>query len=103
MTEAVSIWSSMVGLHGWGSLSGWEGGLPLGLSLGLLGLSLVVVFTVPHAWTWLDVDSKDPASHGFGTTYSVIILKTLVAVMLLVLSIGVLMVNSSSPFLYFQF
>lgn len=87
MEEVGQVLSGLVGLNGLGSLATIQQGVTV-LPLIMLGLGLAIAFGLPNTWeiTWRF------------TFWQIIAL----AILLLV-SIGVMLVNTSSPFLYFQF
>ena len=103
MGETVAIWRSMVGLNGLGMEMAWEGSLPLGFVLGLLGVSMGMAFVARNTWEMLRMEEDEEVAPAFGETWTAMVVRTGLAVFLFAASVGVLMVNSSSRFLYFQF
>ncbi len=103
MSEATGVWQAMLGLNGLGADLGWDGALPLNAVLTLLGMAMAMAFALPNSWAILRMHEDEEVAPPFGLTWPVIILRTGIAVALFIVSVGVLMVNSSSPFLYFQF
>ncbi len=101
--QAMSIWSSMAGMRGFGWPVSWEGALPLGALMTLLGLAMTMAFVAPNTWQVLRMHEDEETVPVFGTSWPAVMIRTGVAVVLFVISVGVLLVNSSSPFLYFQF
>lgn len=101
--DAVNIWSGLIGLNGIGEAIRWNGALPLYASLILLGAALAFSFFMPNSWLILRMDEEPEDAPAFGSSWETIAVRTGVAVFLFVISAAVLMVNSSSPFLYFQF
>jgi len=103
MAEALHVWTGMIGLNGSGLALNWAGALPLGAALSLLCVSILIAFVMPNAWSILHMNEREETVPVFGKTLVGVLMRTAVAVALFGLSVGVLMVNSSSPFLYFQF
>lgn len=101
--DAVGIWRGLVGLNGWGGVIHWNGALPLYAILILLGATLVIAFFLPNSWSILRMNLEPEEASAFGSSWATILLRTGVALLLFLLSTAVLMINSSSPFLYFQF
>jgi len=103
MDQAVNIWAGMLGANGVDWPLQWGGALPFGISLFLLCLAMVIAFKMPNTWNILKMNEVAESSDVFGTTWPGVLFRTGIALFLFGLSIGVLMINSSSPFLYFQF
>lgn len=103
MSQAVDVWCGMIGLNGADGTVKWAGALPLETALLLLGMSLLIAFALPNSWAFLRMDDADEEASFLGATLGGVALRTAVAALLFILCVGVLMINSSSPFLYFQF
>jgi len=103
MTQTVDVWAGMVGLNGLGGTIAWDGALPLGFMLGLLSVTLVLAWFTPNTWQMLRMHESEEHVPAFGSTWPQVIWRTAAVLIIFVFSVGVLMVNSSSPFLYFQF
>lgn len=103
MGQALDIWAGLFGLNGLGEAIHWVGELPLGVGLGLLVFAMLLAFTMPNSWRILRMNESEESVPVFGATWGTIVARTSAILALFILSLGVLMVNSSSPFLYFQF
>lgn len=103
MTQTIDIWAGMIGLHGWGMSINWDGSLPFGFMIGLLSAALGIAWFTPNTWQILRMHESEEAAPAFGIAWPQIIWRTAAVIVIFVFSVGVLMVNSSSPFLYFQF
>ena len=84
LSEAGHIFAGMAGLNGLGSILAAEPGLPLIM----LGLALPLALLSPNTW---QINWRFSAG------------QIIALVVLLLISIGTMLVNTSSPFLYFQF
>ena len=103
MSQTMDIWSALFGFHGLGLQFSWDGALPLGFALILLGMSIALAWFAPNSWQVMRMDENAESAPAFGITWPQIIWRTAAVSALFIFSVGVLMVNSSSPFLYFQF
>ncbi|HMP71850.1 MAG TPA: MBOAT family protein [Kiritimatiellia bacterium] len=104
MEETLAIWRAMLGFSGAGWPMGWGDGLPLGFLLSLLGAACVLAFVAPNTWTILRVDEcEDCSGSVFGATWLGAVGRALILLALFGFGLAVLLVNQSSPFLYFQF
>lgn len=100
--QATGIWRGLIGLHGWGGWPAYEGPFPLMASLAFLVIVSVIAFTLPNSWNILRPDLED-APPAFGRTLVAAFSRGLAYAILFVLCVGTILINSSSPFLYFQF
>lgn len=103
MAQAFDVWRGMLGLNGTGWIVSWSGALPLQASLTLLGMALVIAFALPNSWSLLRMDDADEEASFLGESLGGVVARIAAAALLFMLCVGVLMINSSSPFLYFQF
>jgi alginate O-acetyltransferase complex protein AlgI len=103
MNQAMDVWAGMIGINGCSIALNWPDQLSPGALTGLLIVAMGLAFLAPNTWTILEMDKDENKVTVFGSTWLGILTRTMMAIALLVLSIGVLMINSSSPFLYFQF
>ncbi|MCZ7590785.1 MAG: hypothetical protein M5U15_00940 [Kiritimatiellae bacterium] len=71
-------------------------------SLAFLVIVSVIAFTLPNSWNILRPDLED-APPAFGRTLVAAFSRGLAYAILFVLCVGTILINSSSPFLYFQF
>ena len=62
-----------------------------------------MAFVARNTWEMLRMEEDEEVAPAFGETWTAMVVRTGLAVFLFAASVGVLMVNSSSPFLYFQF
>jgi len=103
MGQAMEIWGGLIGLNGLGNHLNWQGDLPLFVLLPLLVCVLLTAFFMPNSWKILRMSELDDTVTVFGATWSGVLTRTVAALILLLICVCVIMVNSSSPFLYFQF
>lgn len=103
MEQACDIWKGMAGLNGFGFVPSWAGQISLGAMLTLLVMAMMLAFAMPNSWAIFKMDEDAESAEIFGKTWGGVLMRTFAAILLFVMSVGVLMVNSSSPFLYFQF
>ncbi|HMO50448.1 MAG TPA: MBOAT family protein [Kiritimatiellia bacterium] len=102
LNQALAVWAGMTGLQGWGVVD-WSTGLPLGFLVSALVMACLGAFCLPNSWRFFRVAEDEEVAPAFGSSTPQIVIRTAGVIVLFVVSIGVLMVNSSSPFLYFQF
>lgn len=103
MEQAWDVWAGLIGLHGFGWPPAWSGDLPLPTSTGLLVLALILAWFTPNTWAILCMERPDRSGRVFGASWSGALVRAAMVAGLFLLGLGVLLVNSSSPFLYFQF
>jgi len=103
MEQAMDVWSGLLGLHGHGWSYDSSQALPLEVSLALLALASALAFFAPNSWRMLRMDEDPETAPVFGVTWSGAVVRIALAGFMFILSVGVMMINSSSPFLYFQF
>jgi alginate O-acetyltransferase complex protein AlgI len=101
MEQAVSVWSALLGLRGLGALAVPADALPLLAQLAMLGGVCVLAWWAPNSWQVMRMDEEEPAH--LLRSWASAACWLVISIVLLGLSTGVLLVNSSSPFLYFQF
>ncbi len=103
MGQAVEVWAGMTGLNGWGEAIRWTGQLPLPAVLTLLAATVIIAFAFPNTWRMLRMDEEEDVAPAFGASWPALATRTLAILLLFLAGVCVLMINSSSPFLYFQF
>lgn len=102
MEQSAQVWLGLLGAHGWGSLAGYDLGIPLPWSLGILAAVCALSWWSPNTWVLLRPCEDGPA-RPFGTTAASAVLPALALTLVFLLSVAVMLINTSSPFLYFQF
>jgi alginate O-acetyltransferase complex protein AlgI len=103
LSQTLDVWSGMLGFNGLAWTGGWDGDLPLGFTLSLLAAAMLVAFHLPNSWQLLRMDDAEEEATFLGTSRARVLLLTAAAMLLFLVCAGVLVINSSSPFLYFQF
>lgn len=100
--QAVGVWAGLAGLNGLGGLTAWSGAIPIPAAIALLlGISGLAMWA-PNTWDLLKPEVED-APPVFGTTWPVITCRTMVYILVFMVTAAVMLINTSSPFLYFQF
>ena len=102
MEEAGRVWAGLVGMNGLGGLGRYTSEFPLSASLSLLAFSTLVAWFAPNAWNVLK-PCEEGHTRPFGSNWSSALAVSLAVAVLFLICVGVLLVNTSSPFLYFQF
>ena len=100
--EAVGIWTSMLGFHGWGSLTAYTPNQSFEFGLVALLLATVLSWITPNTWE-LTLPNQEHRMRLFGSNWATALLLSFAISAILLISICVILVNTSSPFLYFQF
>lgn len=102
--QAVGVWSGLVGLNGAGTLQPWASAMPIGAALAVLVAVMCIAFLLPNTWHLLRPDAEEGGAEPvFGSTWPAISLRVFLVCALFSICVAVMMVNTSSPFLYFQF
>lgn len=102
MGQATGIWQGMAGMNGFGSLTGWTSEIPVVLFLAALAGASLIALLVPNTWSLVRPGEEDQEPI-YCISFSWCMLAALSLAFLLILSTVTLLVNASSPFLYFQF
>ncbi len=102
MEEAQRVWVGLLGLNGLGDLARSTSSFPPSASLLLLAFASVLAWLAPNAWNVLK-PCEDDHDRPFGSSTASALVSALIVAALFLLCVGVLLVNTSSPFLYFQF
>lgn len=99
---ALGVWKGLIGLNGVGGLNAYQGALQLSVILPLLLFVACASWFAPNSWEMLAPDNDDPPSP-FGVSWGVVGLRVALYAVLLLVCVGAILINTSSPFLYFQF
>jgi len=100
--QAADIWAGLFGLGGWGSLNHWSGSLPLSVVLSLLVVITGISWWAPNSWVLIrPIEEEAPPL--FGSTITTALFRILILAGIFLLTVAVMLINTSSPFLYFQF
>ncbi len=101
MEQAYGVWAGLLGANGPGALSSALP-LPLPAALGVLGGALALAFCGRNSWEWIrPLDEAAPPV--WGPSWGAAAWRAALFGILFAASVGVMLVNTSSPFLYFQF
>lgn len=100
--QAADVWAALAGLRGWGDFHAWSGGIPLKAALLLLAVVTVIAWFAPNTWNLVRPDNDDPPAV-FGSKSATMIFRTGLLCLLFVVTVAIMLINTSSPFLYFQF
>ena len=102
MSEACRVWSGLLGLNGLGGLNSYSCNFPLSGGLLLLACASLAAWFLPNSWNVLK-PCEDGHERPFGSSLISAAMASFVVIALFLVCVGVLLVNTSSPFLYFQF
>lgn len=102
LESALLVWKGLAGLNGKGALLAYQGALDLTVVLPFLLFVCALSWFAPNSWQLLTPDDDEPRSP-FGATWGVISLRTAAYLVLGLLCVAGILINTSSPFLYFQF
>lgn len=100
--SALGVWKGLAGLNGAGGLASYQGALQLNVVLPLLLSVSCLSWFAPNSWEMLAPDNDDPPSP-FGATWGAVLFRTALYLVLALVCVAAVLINTSSPFLYFQF
>lgn len=102
LPAALGVWKGLLGLNGFGGLAAYDGALQLQIVLAVLVVVSLISWLAPNSWTLLQPDNDDPPSP-FGVTWASVLMRTALYAAIALMSLSAMLINTSSPFLYFQF